>query len=80
MQTLAEAAEPGAIGCTQITEINYTRGVVLAGPLPPGFELSTVYTAAVSAGARMPGPGRRFVQLLSGPASRDTRLRGGFED
>lgn len=80
MQALAEATEPGAIGCTQITEINYTHGVMLAGPLPPGFELATIYAAAVSAGARMPGPARRFVQLLSGPEARDTRVRGGFED
>ena len=79
MQALAQATEPGLIGCTQITEINYTPGVVLAGPLPPGFELSTVYTAAVTASARAPELARRFVELLSGPASRESRLRGGFE-
>jgi molybdate transport system substrate-binding protein len=79
MHALAQAKDRGLIGCTQITEINYTPGVVLAGPLPPGFDLSTVYTAAVAAGARAPGLARRFVLLLSGPASRDARARGGFE-
>lgn len=80
MQALALPGEPGCIGCTQVTEINYTPGVVLAGPLPPGFELSTVYIAAVAANSRAPELARRFVELLAGPASRDVRGRGGFED
>src|ERR1700730_15473817 len=42
----SEAARP--IGCTQSTEIISTAGVVLSGALPPGCELSTMYTAAVA--------------------------------
>ncbi|MEO6928322.1 MAG: substrate-binding domain-containing protein, partial [Casimicrobiaceae bacterium] len=34
MAALAQAQEPHAIGCTQVTEILYTPGVVLAGTLP----------------------------------------------
>ncbi len=36
------------IGCTQSTEIISTPGVVLSGSLPPGCELATMYTAAVT--------------------------------
>jgi molybdate transport system substrate-binding protein len=79
MRALAESHEHGAIGCTQITEINYTQGVTLAKPLPAGFDLATVYTAAVCARARNRDLARRLVQMLGGAESRDARARGGFE-
>ena len=79
MRALAEMREHGAVGCTQVTEINYTPGVALAGPLPPGFDLATVYTAAVCKGARDRVVAQRFVQMLSGAKARDVRARGGFE-
>ena len=78
MRELADARR-GAIGCTQITEIKYTPGIALAGPLPEAFELATVYTAAVSATARNPALAQRFVALLAGPTSRSLRAQGGFE-
>ena len=79
MRELARATVPGLVGCTQITEIRYTPGVVLVGPLPAGFELSTVYAAAVCAGAAEPDLARRLVALLSGPSSQALRAAGGFE-
>ncbi len=79
MQELAQSGERGLLGCTQITEINYTPGVALVGPLPPEFELATSYVAAVATAARDVECARRFVELLSGPASRALRVQGGFE-
>lgn len=79
MRELAAGAEPGAIGCTQITEILYTRGIALLGALPPQFELATVYTAAVSATAGQPALAAQFIEMLAGAASRDLRAAGGFE-
>jgi molybdate transport system substrate-binding protein len=79
MAALAQAREPGQVGCTQITEINYTEGVALAGPLPQGFELATVYTAAVCTRARNRDLAQRLVAMLGGAESRDLRARGGFE-
>jgi len=79
MRALAHTSEQGLVGCTQITEITYTPGVALVGPLPAEHELATVYTAAVCAGAADPDLARRFVALLAGPASRVQRERAGFE-
>jgi molybdate transport system substrate-binding protein len=79
MQALGQSSERGLVGCTQITEIRYTPGVTLVGPLPPEFELATVYSAAVCARARAPELARRFVGLLGGEASLALRRRGGFE-
>jgi molybdate transport system substrate-binding protein len=78
MRELAASA-PGAIGCTQITEIMYTPGIALVGPLPDALELVTVYTAAVAAGAARPALAQRFIELLAGPATRAMRAEGGFE-
>jgi len=79
MRELAQAKSARPIGCTQITEINNTPGVVLAGPLPREFELATVYSAGVCTGAASPDAARRFVALLTGESSRTLRARAGFE-
>jgi molybdate transport system substrate-binding protein len=78
MRELA-ASGPGAIGCTQITEILYTPGIALVGPLPDAFELATVYTAALAARAAQPVLAQRFIDLLAGPTTRAMRAEGGFE-
>ncbi len=79
MRELARSTAAGLVGCTQITEIRYTPGVVLVGPLPPGFELSTVYTVAVGSSAEEPDLARRLAEMLSGPATRSLREAAGFE-
>jgi molybdate transport system substrate-binding protein len=80
MRALAQSTLAAAVGCTQVTEIKYTKGVALAGALPAEFELATPYSAGVAANARQPAPARRLVGLLSGDAARGLRLAGGFED
>jgi molybdate transport system substrate-binding protein len=78
MASLAHA--PGdSIGCTQATEILATPGVRLVGPLPPGHELRTVYTAAVNTRAASQDEAARFVALLGGEAQRPARRAAGFE-
>ena len=79
MAEMARAGDPGAIGVTQITEILYTSGVTLAGALPTEFELSTVYTVAVTRRAQDPALAGRLVELLSGPGTLKGRRDGGFE-
>jgi molybdate transport system substrate-binding protein len=78
MGELARAKEPGLVGCTQVTEILYTPGVTLVGPLPVEFELATVYSAAVSSRARHPELARRLVEMLAGPTAARLRAAGGF--
>ncbi len=79
MRALADADEAGLVGCTQVTEIRYTRGVTLAGVLPPEFELATVYAAAPLEGAREAAAARTLVEWLTGPRSQALRAAGGFE-
>jgi molybdate transport system substrate-binding protein len=79
MGELARAQGGRQIGCTQVTEIKSTPGVVLAGLLPQEFELATVYTAGLCAGAASPEAARRFIALLAGESSSALRVKAGFE-
>ena len=79
MRAMAQAEGERLVGCTQVTEINNTPGVVLVGLLPVEFELATVYSAGVCAGGASPDAARRFVALLTGAASRALRVKAGFE-
>ena len=79
MAEMARAGLPGAIGCTQVTEILYTDGVELVAVLPPQFELATMYTAAVATGAREPELAALLLDLLPGAAQQALRTAGGFE-
>ena len=78
---MRELARSGgrSIGCTQATEILATPGVRLVAPLPSGFELQTVYTAAVATGSTQADAARRFIGLLSAESSRPLRVAAGFQ-
>lgn len=77
MAAMAEA-HGRPIGCTQATEILATPGVRLVAPLPPGLELRTVYTAAVSATAANASDAARFIETIAGPRYAAQRSLAGF--
>ncbi len=79
MRALADEGQRGDIGCTQMTEIRYTRGVTAVGSLPSGLDLSTVYAAAVTRPAGDPEIARRFIALLTGRWSKEIRVAAGFD-
>ena len=78
MRHLAEIDAIRPIGCTQSTEIISTKGVMLSGPLPPGCELSTMYTAALATRAVNTGPASKLIDLLRDADQRELRARAGF--
>ncbi len=80
MRHLAETDAVRSIGCTQSTEIISTKGVILSGTLPPGCELSTMYTAAIAAHAAHAPQAQRLIDLLIGTDQREIRTRAGFID
>jgi molybdate transport system substrate-binding protein len=79
MAAMAQSQEGGLIGCTQVTEINYTEGVDLIDVLPAEFELSTDYTLGICTGSQNPAQAQMLSDLLSGSASEAVRRQGGFE-
>ena len=80
MRHLAASDTVRPVGCTQSTEIISTAGVVLSGSLPPGCELSTIYTAAVTTRAAHPAQAQLLIELLSGADQGQLRERAGFRD
>jgi molybdate transport system substrate-binding protein len=78
MRHLAESDARRPIGCTQSTEIISTSGVMLSGSLPRGCELSTMYTAAVTAGAANATQAQTLIDLLTAANQRELRERAGF--
>ena len=79
MGEMAKSNESGLIGCTQVTEINYTEGVDLVDVLPTEFELSTDYTLGICTHAQNPAHAELLADLLTGAASAAVRKQGGFE-
>lgn len=79
MGEMAKSNESGLIGCTQVTEINYTEGVDLVDVLPTEFELSTDYTLGICTHAQNPAHAELLADLLTGTASAAVRKQGGFE-
>jgi molybdate transport system substrate-binding protein len=80
MRHLAQSDAVRPVGCTQSTEIISTAGVILSGSLPPGCELSTIYTAAVAGSAAHAPQAQHLIDLLTGPNQRELRIRAGFLD
>ena len=78
MNALSEMAEPGLIGCTQVTEILNTPGVQLIAPLPKEFELATVYTAALCTRSAQPQAARELIALLASAEAAALRRACGF--
>lgn len=66
------------LGCTQATEILATPGVKLVGPLPEGYGLVTLYTAAVNAKAPNIRSASAFIARLTGDESLAARTAAGF--
>ena len=78
MRHLAAADARRPIGCTQATEIIATEGIVLSGSLPPGCDLATMYTAAVTTGAAAAQQAQSLIDLLTAADANELRSRAGF--
>ena len=78
MRALAVSTGHRPLGCTQATEILATAGIALAGPFPPGCDLATTYTAAVTARSAAAAEAQELIALLADEANRKIRARLGF--
>ena len=79
MKAMAGSGGLYALGCTQVSEILYTEGVMLVGPLSGEFELATLYSAAVCTGSPRTAAARAFVRHLTGEFAQRMRAKAGFE-
>ena len=81
MGQMAKDHIKGALGCTQVTEINYTPGVEVISLLPKRFELNTLYSAASALRGHQATLANDFIRFLCGDSpAKEARLSGGFFD
>lgn len=78
MKAMADSNDPHVMGCTQITEILITEGIDCVADLPPGYELATVYTAAVCRASPSADLAAQFIEALTGKAAQGLRRQAGF--
>jgi molybdate transport system substrate-binding protein len=78
MAALARSTGRSPIGCTQVTEILATPGLISVGHLPAGFDLATVYTAAPCTAASHPAAAQELIRQLSSPDASKARAMAGF--
>jgi molybdate transport system substrate-binding protein len=78
MKAMGESDLARPVGCTQVTEILRIKGVRLIGLLPPGLDLVTTYTAAVTTRAASPEAAAQVIALMAAPEAAETRRAIGF--
>ena len=78
MSALAASKSARPIGCTQVTEILSTPGIVVAAPLPPGCALATTYACAITGRAAAAEEAASLIALLTSDTDRDARRALGF--
>lgn len=78
MAALASAPETRPLGCTQVTEILATPGVMLVMALPPGYDLTTLYVAGIIAASARQEASRTLLDLLAGERRAGLRAQCGF--
>ncbi|MPZ46651.1 MAG: ABC transporter substrate-binding protein [Betaproteobacteria bacterium] len=66
MTRMAQERVPGAVGCTQITEIKWVQGVDLVAPLPRSLQAPTTYSLGIGARSANPAGARTFAERLTG--------------
>ena len=67
------------IGFQQISELLEVQGVDYVGPLPPEVQRVTVFTAAVSAGAKNPDAARALIEFLTSPRGIEVMSKSGLD-
>jgi len=67
------------IGFQQISELRPVKGIEIVGPLPPGAQRVTVFSAGVPTGAKHPAAARELIRFLASPAAARTITDTGLE-
>jgi molybdate transport system substrate-binding protein len=67
------------IGFQQISELLPVPGIDYVGPLPPGVQKVTVFSAGVAVGARQPDAARALIKFLASRAAGPAIKKSGLE-
>lgn len=67
------------LGFQQLSELIHAPGIEVLGPLPPGAQMMTAFTAAIVAGSQQIDAARALINFMASPATREAKRRQGME-
>ena len=67
------------IGFQQISELLPIKGIEIVGPLPPGVQQYTDFSAGIATHSKQPDAAKAFVKFLSSPAAAPVIKKTGME-
>lgn len=68
-----------ALGFQQVSELMSLPGITLLGPLPPGIQITTTFSAGLCATSQQPGAVRPLLDFLRSPQTADIKRRQGMD-
>ncbi len=68
-----------ALGFQQLSELLHVPGIAIVGPLPPGVQIMTTFSAALAATCRQPETARALLAYMASPAAAEAKRRQGME-
>lgn len=79
MAGIAEGTGLLEMGVMQISEIIGCTGIALAGPLAPGQQKVSIYSAGLAVRSALPDRAMAFIRQLTGPDAHSALTAAGFE-
>jgi len=67
------------LGLQQLSEMIHSKGIVVAGLLPPGAQSTTTFSGAVCAKSAHRGEARAALEFFASPANDEARRRHGLQ-
>ena len=67
------------LGFQQLSELIHAAGIDVIGPLPPGIQMVTVFSAAVCTVSNRRAAARDLLAFLASPAADATKRRHGMD-
>lgn len=68
-----------ALGFQQLSEMLNVPGIDLLGPMPPGCEIASVFSAGLCAASTQPEAVRALIEFMHSPDADDAKRRHGME-
>lgn len=67
------------LGFQQLSEMMHVDGIDVLGPMPPGLEIVTIFSAGLCTASTQPGAVRALLEFMCSPAIVDIARRHGME-
>ncbi len=68
-----------ALGFQQLSELLHVPGIAIVGPLPPGVQIMTTFSAALAATCRQPEAARALLAAMASASADEAKRRQGME-